>query len=180
MEEKTLSSKYLYDGNIFKLRVDQVSLPNGKKSKREIIEHRGAVAIVPYDEEGNIICVKQYRKAVEQVVLEIPAGRLKEGENPEECARRELQEETGFYPAELKPVCSFYPAVGYSTEIIHIYKAEKLQKTSFMQRDEGEFIEIVKIPGKKEAIIDLIQKGDITDGKTIIGLMLTVFMEERE
>lgn len=164
-EEKSIESKDIYKGRIVHLKVDSVSLPDGKTKKREIVVHPGAAAIVPLMDDGEtVLLVEQYRKAVERKTLEIPAGILEEGESPEECANRELIEETGFQALKLDKLIEFYPSPGFSSEIIHIFKAIGLKKVSDAE-----------LPVKVMALNDLrakIKKGEIRDGKTVIGVLM--------
>jgi len=125
-EEVTINSKYIYKGTILNLRVDEVQLENGRTSSREIIEHKGAVAIVAVDGE-DLIMVRQYRKAIEGELLEIPAGKL-EDEDPLECAKRELKEETGYSADRWQYVCDFYSTPGFSNERMFLYYATDLKK----------------------------------------------------
>jgi ADP-ribose pyrophosphatase len=173
MEEKTIESRQIYEGKIVNLRVDKVSSLNGKIKIREIVRHPGAAAIVPLmnDEDGDerkvdVLLVEQYRKAVGKRLLEIPAGLLEEGESPEECARRELIEETGFQALQLDKLIQFYPSPGFSTEIIHIFKATSLDKMG-----EGESDLQVKFVSLSELLMK-IRKGEIKDGKTVIGVLM--------
>jgi ADP-ribose pyrophosphatase len=167
--EKQVSSESIYQGRVVKLSVDTVQLPNGETSKRELITHPGAVAIVPLDAAGNIIMVRQYRYAAKKVLLELPAGTLNPGENPDLCADRELQEETGLKAGKLEKLGGIYVAPGYSTEYIHLYLATDLQE-SRLDMDEDEFIEVETVP--LSTTFELIREGVINDGKSISGLML--------
>jgi len=166
--EKTLKTEWIYKGRVVNLKIDEVELPNGRKSKREIIVHRGAAAILPIDDDGNIVMVKQYRKPAEKILLEIPAGTLEEGEDPLECAKRELIEETGFAAREFTPLISFYSTPGFTTERLHIYIAKGLYEESG-EMDFDEFIEIEKIPFNEA--LSMVLEGKIEDAKTIIGIL---------
>lgn len=167
--EKTMASSLIYEGKILKLRKDEVLLPDGKNSTREIIEHPGAVAIVPVLDDGRIVMVRQYRYAVGEILLEIPAGKLDQGEDPVRCAHRELQEETGYIASTMQELTSIYTTPGFTDEIIHIYKASSLKKKS-QALDEDEFIEIETYSPQK--IREMINNKEIIDAKTIIGLKL--------
>jgi ADP-ribose pyrophosphatase len=175
MEEKTLSSKSIYKGKIINLRVDKVILPNGKKATREIIEHYGAVAILPLIGKNKFLLVKQFRKPIEKTLLEIPAGRIEKGENIKRCAKRELKEETGYKTNDLKKLASVYLAPGYSSEIIHIFLAKNLKKSK-PNPDDDEIIQNV-ILEKKDALCK-IKSGKINDSKTIIAIMLYLQLEK--
>jgi len=167
--ETTLSSKNIFSGRIIKLRLDEVMLPNGIKSTREIVEHPGAVAAVAITNKNEILMVRQYRKSVEKELLEIPAGKLEKGESKETCVKRELMEETGYYPNNLKYLTSFYTSPGFSNEIIHLFFAKNLIKKS-KSADFDENLQAQKIPFKEA--INKIHSGEIVDGKTIMGLLL--------
>ncbi len=167
--EKTLESKRVYEGRIINLRLDSVSLENGNTAMREVVEHPGAVGIVALKENGDIVMVKQYRKAVEQVLLELPAGKLEQGENPLDCAARELTEETGYTAGDLRYLVSFYTSPGFSNEIMHMFLATNL-KEGKNDPDDDEMVETVEI--SRDRAMDMILKGEIKDGKTIAGILL--------
>lgn len=167
--EKTISSERIYEGTVVNLRKDLVSVKDGKTSYREIVEHRGAVAVIPVLEDGRVPMVRQYRKAAEAVVLEVPAGKMEEGEEPAVTAGRELKEETGYTAEHMKHLVSFYTSIGFSNEIIHLYLATGLTPgdTDF---DDNECIdmELYTLPELKE----MVMRGDIVDGKTITAILL--------
>lgn len=167
--EKTLESKRVYEGRIINLRLDSVSLENGNTAMREVVEHPGAVGIVALKENGDIVMVKQYRKAVEQVLLELPAGKLEQGEDPADCAARELTEETGYTAGDLRYLVSFYTSPGFSNEIMHMFLATNL-KEGKNDPDDDEMVETVEI--SRDRAMDMILKGEIKDGKTIAGILL--------
>ena len=131
--ETTLNSKNIFSGRFIKLRLDEVILPNGRKSTREIVEHPGAIAVVAVNGDNDIFMVRQYRKPIEKELLEIPAGKLEKGESKEMCAKRELMEETGYYPHDIKYITSFYSSPGFSNEIIYLFLARNLEKNSERQ-----------------------------------------------
>jgi len=165
--EQRISSRHIYDGRILNLRVDEVKIENGKSTSREIVEHRGAAAIVPLLTESEVILVRQYRYAVSAELLEIPAGTLEPSEDPEDCAKRELEEETGYTCRTISKVLECFVAPGYSTERIHIYLAKGLTKTR-MRTEEDENINVETFPF--EEALDKIRSGEIQDAKTIAGL----------
>jgi ADP-ribose pyrophosphatase len=167
-EETLIRSERPYEGNILNLRVDHVELPGGLTVKREIVEHHGAVAMVPLDDEGSIHLVRQYRAAVESELLEIPAGRLEAGEDPHECAQRELQEEIGMFPGKLESLGAFYPVPGYSSERIYLFLARDLRPAS-LPPDADEEITVERVP--LEEMLKRIDGDSIQDGKTIAGLL---------
>jgi ADP-ribose pyrophosphatase len=168
MEETTLRSERIYSGRIIRLDILDVRLPDGKEARREIIRHPGAVAIVALDEAQNVLLVRQYRNAADRILLEIPAGTLHPGEEPDACAWRELQEETGFLPGKLDHVGGIYAAPGYTTEYIHLYYATQLSE-SRLAMDDDEFIEVERLP-LAEALT-MIEQGMIADGKSVAGLL---------
>jgi len=167
--ERTISSRYPFSGNLIKVRVDQVLLPSGRKTEREIVVHRGAVAIVGI-KKGEVLMERQYRHTAGTVLWEIPAGTLKESENPKECARRELREETGYIAKKMDELAHFYVAPGYSTEVIYVYLASGLKKER-ASPEEDESIETRFIP--IEEALDMIKTNKIEDAKTMLGLLLT-------
>jgi ADP-ribose pyrophosphatase len=169
LTEKLISREVIYDGRIVHLVVDTVELPNGMTSKREIVRHGGAVAIVPIDADGNIVMVRQYRHAAGRILLEIPAGTLNQDEDPDLCAIRELQEEIGYKPATIQKLGGIFVAPGYTTEFIHLYLARDLTE-SRLDMDEDEAIEVVHI-SLAEAV-QKIMSGEIVDGKSISALLM--------
>ena len=169
--ERTLRSERIYEGKIINLRVDTVELPSGKKTKREIIEHAGCTAIVALDSENNVLLVRQYRKAAERMLLEIPAGGIEPGEKPLDGARRELEEETGFSAGKWKKLGFFYTSPGFTTEFMHIYLATDLKPTK-INPDDDENIELVRVPLKKT--LGLIASREICDAKSIAGLLMVL------
>lgn len=145
-EEKTLHTEYIFDGKIIRVQLDKVLLPNGKTSYREIVKHPGAVAIIPITNEQKLIFVEQYRKPLERSIIEIPAGKLEKGEQPEITAIRELEEETGYTTQELTYITSFYTSPGFANELIHIYMTDQLIPLSnATQGDEDEFVNIIEM-----------------------------------
>ncbi len=171
LKEELIESQVLYRGRVVTLRIDTVRLPNGRIARREIVEHHGAVAIVPLLDSETVLLIRQYRQAVGEVLLEIPAGTLEPGESPEACAQRELEEETGYRAGQMRKLFSQYLAPGYSQEVLHVYLAESLQPTR-QQLDEDELTELVPTP--LHQIADMILEGTIKDSKTIAGLLMTL------
>ena len=168
-EEKTMKSDKLYEGKMLNLRVDTVELPDKKYSKREIVEHPGGVAIIPIVDNDSLILVKQYRKAVEKFLLEIPAGKVEINEEPRVTAIRELKEETGYSTDKMEYLMEFYTSPGFTNEKIYLFLATDLVKGE-ASPDTGEFIEVEKF--KIDALIKMIERGEIIDSKTIIGINL--------
>jgi len=169
MDEKTLESRVIFQGKFLNLREDQVLLANGNTSSRLIVEHSGAVAVVPLNQNNEVIMVEQFRKPVEQVLLEIPAGKLEKDENPDQCAVRELREETGYEVGKLEKLATFYTTPGFSDEIMHLYLATGL---TYFQAcpDEDELVITKAIP--LSVAVEMVNKGEIKDAKTIVGILL--------
>jgi ADP-ribose pyrophosphatase len=167
-KEKVVSSERPFSGRLLNVRVDEVLLSNGRRSRREVVEHRGAVAIVALL-GSNVLLERQYRNTSGRVMWEIPAGTLKEGESPNLAAMRELEEETGYSAGSLEELTHFYVAVGYSTEVIWVYLATNLEKKSARQ-DEDESIETMIVPIKDA--LNMVSSNEIEDAKTIIGLLI--------
>lgn len=166
--EKTLNKRMIYAGKILNLRVDEVMLEDGKVAKREIVEHRGAVVIVPVLNDGRIVMVRQYRYAAGEEVLELPAGTLEEGESPINCARRELLEETGYKAEEIKELISFYSSPGFCDEKIHLFLARDLREgEQKLESDERVKVEVYSI----EELREKIKTGNLKDAKSIAGIL---------
>jgi ADP-ribose pyrophosphatase len=168
VQETTLHTEQIYKGRVVNLVVLDVRLPNGEESKRELIRHPGAVAIVALDEAKNVLLVRQYRTAANNVLREIPAGTLEADEPPLDCAVRELQEETGYKPGKLEALGGMYVAPGYTTEYIHLFLATELVE-SRLDADNDEFIEAERVP--LASAVEMIERGEIIDGKSIVGLL---------
>lgn len=165
LEEKTISSEPIFSGKIITLQVDEVELPNGRTSKREIVKHPGAVAILPLTNDNNIVMVEQFRKPLERTIVEIPAGKLEKGEEPRETAIRELEEETGYECDSLEWLISFYTSPGFADEIVHLYIAKGLKKKKDAATlDEDEFVNLLEV--SLEEAIQLIKEQKIYDAKT--------------
>lgn len=164
-----IESNLVYDGKIMEVYSDKVKMPNGQVASREyVVRGGGASAIVPIDEQGNIIFVKQYRHPIRNFTIEIPAGMLEKEEDPYECAVRELEEEIGFKSDDVKLITKMYSAVGICSEIIYIYLAKNLQP-GHQHFDPDEFIEVEK--HSVEEAVKMIFHGEITDSKTMVGVL---------
>ncbi len=168
MRDTIVRTRRIYTGRVVKLDVHDVRLPDGSAAVRELIAHQGAVAVVALFENRDVLLVRQYRIGADAVLYEIPAGLLETGELPEACAARELQEEAGYRPGALTPLGGFYTAPGYTTEYIHLYLASALV-SSPLERDADEFIEPARLPLARA--LEMIETGDIVDGKTVTGLL---------
>lgn len=169
VEEKTIRSETIFEGPVFKVRRHLVTTKNQGEALRDIVEHSGGVAICALTEEKKLVMIRQYRKAAESVVWEIPAGKREPGEDPLVTARRELREETGYRGEHFRKMTSFYGTIGYNDEVIHLYRADAGVQgpTAF---DEHEAIELHEL--HLPQLLDMIQRGDIVDGKTIIGILM--------
>lgn len=165
--EETMDSKVVFGEGSFHFRVEQVRLPCGMIGERMIVNHPGAVVIAPLTESWELVFVKQYRKAIDSLLLELPAGTLEEGEDPEICAHRELEEETGYRAERMEHMMTFYPSPGYCNEELHLFLAEGLTPGP-PHPDQEEKIMVVHY--SLEEAFDLMKRQKIKDGKTIIGL----------
>lgn len=169
-EETTIHSETIFTGKVISLRVDDVRLPNGQTSKRELIDHPGAVAVLAETKDQKIVLVKQYRKALEKTLIEIPAGKLEPGEKPEVTALRELEEETGYTTKELTYVTSFYTSPGFANEIIYLYHATNLEKLADPPRgDDDEHIELMELSLNDAKAY--VANGRIQDAKTSYAIL---------
>ncbi len=169
--EPTINSEVIYEGKILDLRLHTIKLAGGKTSQREIVEHNDSVLIVPIDDHGRIILVRQYRKAANKHLLEVPAGGIEDGEEPYAAAERELQEEIGFKSDNLIHIGGFWMAPGFCTEYMHAYIATDLKESS-LPPDEDENIEVVYLD--IERIEDVIKSGEVEDSKSISALMMVL------
>ena len=165
----------IYDGKILGLSVYDVKI-EGRRVKREIIEHRGAAAMLAFDEDEKLILVRQYRFP-HGYVLEIPAGTLEENEEPVTCAFRELEEETGYKAEKMTPIIAFYPSIGYNSEIIHCFLASDLRKTGDLRLDGDEILSVEKMDFKK--VLEMIEAGEILDSKTICAVLTYAAKKKR-
>ncbi|PAQ16251.1 ADP-ribose pyrophosphatase [Bacillaceae bacterium SAOS 7] len=168
-EEKTIHTEPIFEGRVIRLQVDDIVLPDGKTGKREIIKHPGAVAVLALTAEGKIVLVEQYRKALERSLVEIPAGKLEAGEKPEVCARRELEEETGYDCESMTLLQSFYTSPGFADELVHVFIAEGLvKKEDALSLDEDEFVEVMEVTLTEAE--QLIKDQRIFDAKTVYAI----------
>ena len=168
MKEEILSTETIFDGRIVHLKVHTVRLPDGNESKREIIYHQGAVAIVAIDEQQQVLLVKQFRLGVGDVTYEIPAGLLEANEDPLNAISRELREETGYRPLNIEEIGGIYVAPGYTTEYIHLYYADSYEYAPLKQ-DDDEFVEAIRIP--LFDALKMIDDGIIIEGKSVVALL---------
>jgi ADP-ribose pyrophosphatase len=166
--EKKLTSKQIFDGKVVKLFVDTVELPDGSEAIREIVRHPGAVCVIPVTKDMDVVTVKQYRYAFEQIMLEIPAGKLEPGENPLEAVKRELEEESGVVAGKIEYLGEIFTTVAIFDEKIHLYLATELEFKD-AHPDDDEFLEVENIPLKK--LYEMVMNGEIKDSKTQIAIL---------
>ena len=165
----TLHSETGYQGRAFRVRKDTLKLPNGHETVYDIVDHPGAVTIIPIDTAGNIYFIRQFRPATGEILLELPAGTLEKGEDPLDCAAREIQEETGFAARKFISLGAVWLAPGYSTEYLHFFLAKDLYESP-KKGDEDEFISVEVISYGKA--LEMARSGQIKDGKSLAGLLL--------
>lgn len=177
LEEKTIDTKRIYEGRIINLRVDNVLLPNGHETVREVVEHGGAACIVPITENDEVYMVRQFRYPFNEIMLEIPAGKMDPGEQRWDAANRELEEEIGRRATELIYMGELRPSVAYLTEVIHMYMARGLVETQ-QHLDADEFLNVEKYP--LDTLIEMVLEGQITDCKTMAALLKAKLLLERE
>lgn len=156
-----------YRGRLFAFQVEDITLPNGKRTEAGIVRHPGSTGIVPFADDGSVVMTYQYRHAVGQYLLEIPAGTLEKGESPLVCAQRELEEETGFTATEWLPMATIHILPAYSDEVIHLFLATGLKAAS-QHLDQDEILQVVHYPW--EALMQMLEAGMITDGLTVLAL----------
>jgi len=172
LTEHLVESRTVFAGKVLTVRCDRVRLPDGGEAIREVVKHPGAVAIVPVTAAGEVVLVRQYRYPVGCPLLEVPAGKLDRGERPEDCARRELEEETGFSAGRLEHLATFFTAPGFTDEVMHLYLARELVPTA-QNTDGDEFIDVeFYTPAQIRA---LVASKEINDAKTLAGLLLAGF-----
>lgn len=176
LHEQILTQETMWSGKIFDVERMEVKLPNGRWSVRDVVRHCGAVAIVALTENGKIALVRQYRTALDRVTVEIPAGKMDPGEEPLDCAKRELKEETGFVAGRIAYLTTIATSGGFTDELIHIYLATQLSFEG-AQPDEDEFlnVELVDVQELVDAVLD----GKIEDAKTVVGALACDVMAHR-
>lgn len=169
MSFKTLSSRLIYSGRVFNLRVDRVQYPDGNTTSLDILEHGGAVVILPVDADNRLVMIRQYRHPTGRMLLEFPAGTLEKDEAPEICARRELREETGYAAENLERLGGIYLAPGYSTEYLHVFLATGLHEDP-LPKDGDEWLDVEVLSYTE--LQECLQKGELEDAKSLAGLYL--------
>jgi NTP pyrophosphohydrolases including oxidative damage repair enzymes len=168
MKEQLIKKNIIYKGKAVDFYCDDIKLQNGQPAQREYLGHPGAVAVLPFLDQSNIILVKQYRYPIGKETYELPAGKLDIGESPEDCVKRELEEETGFRAKRIEKMLNFYPSTAFSNEVLHIFAAFGLIKGQ-SHPDEDEFVSAVIVNFKKA--VNMVKSGEIMDSKTIIALL---------
>lgn len=168
LEEKTKQENLIYDGRIIKVFNDDITLPNDKPANREVVRHNGGCCVLALNNFNEILLVKQFRYPYKEVILEIPAGKLNKGENIEECAIRELKEETGAIANNITFLGEIYPTPGYCDEKIYIYYTDNI-KMDNMNLDDDEFLNCEAVSFDKA--LDMVMNGEIKDAKTIIAIL---------
>jgi ADP-ribose pyrophosphatase len=164
--EETVHSETVFSGKLISVRRDRVSLPEGRTTQREIVVHAETIAVLPILEDGRVVCVRQYRKAAERLLLEVPAGGIDGEETPEEAVRREMIEETGYRVGAVEHLCSFFTSPGFTTEYMHLFRATGL--TPGEPTEETDQIEVVLLT--PDDAWQRVQSGEIADAKSILAL----------
>ncbi len=173
--EQQLSTLQVYSGPAISLRVDKVRKPNGATTTRDVVEHSDCVAVVPVDDDNQVLLVRQFRYPIDGTLLEVPAGGIEPGEDVVDCVRRELQEEIGYLPDKLEKIGGFYSIPGYGTEYLYVYVARDLKPSQLIAEDTDE-IEVVRVPLSQ--IPDLIISGKLCDAKSIAALLMFMTREK--
>lgn len=177
-EEKTISTETIYQGKVIHLQVDEVTLPNGKTAKRELVKHPGAVAVIPITKDNKIVFVEQYRKPLEKSLIELPAGKLDEGESPLAAAVRELEEETGYTTNQLSFIASFYTSPGFADELMHLYITDQIEPLEHpASTDEDEFVEVLELT--LDEAKQYVEEERIHDAKTNYAILYLHALGER-
>ncbi|HPE15905.1 MAG TPA: NUDIX hydrolase [Oscillospiraceae bacterium] len=176
LTERRLDHAVVYEGHLVRVEFDHVLVPNGRTSQREVVRHPGGVAVVPLDEDGNVVTVTQYRYPIAGTLLEIPAGKREEDEEPRLCALRELEEETGLIPGKLTDLGSIFPSPGYCDEELHLYLAQELTQGK-AHPDPDEILRLRRIPLRE--LVDMALRNELRDAKTVAAVLKTSLLLRR-
>ena len=176
LTEKTLESQRLFTGKIINLCLDKALMPDGTTANRELVQHPGGVSVAALTENNEIYMVRQFRYPYQEILLELPAGKLERGENPFEAVKREQREETGTTAEEYRYLGEVYPTPGYVDETIRLW-ACRVKARGEMDLDDDEFLEVEKIPLQKA--VEMVLQNEIRDAKTQIGILKTKFLVEK-
>lgn len=165
---RIVGSRRVFEGRVISVRLDEVEMPSGRRVVYEIVEHRGAVVMVPVTADGRVLLVRQFRQAVGRELLELPAGTIEEGESPDACARRELAEEVGQAAGRWERLLSFFPSPGVLTEEMHVFLARDLRPVTAVREEEDLRVDAMPL----EEVRRRIDSGEIRDAKSIIGILM--------
>jgi len=168
LRERLIASKTVFEGRLISVSVDEVELTNGRRTRREVVHHPGAAAVVPMLPDGRVVMIRQYRHATGSVLYELPAGICNPGEAPEECARRELGEEVGYQAEEMERLFSVYLSPGYSSELIHVFLARGLRPVE-AEADADEQVAPVALP--LETVVGMIARGEVQNAAAVCGVL---------
>lgn len=177
LAERTLAEKTVFEGKVFRVKLREVELPDGRKSRRDLVEHLGGACVLALNDQNQVYLVKQFRAAFGKLLLELPAGKLEAGEESLTCARRELTEETGLTASSWQLLSKIYPSPGYLDEVISIYLARGLDQGQ-QQLDPGEFLSVELID--LSTALEMVKDGEIKDAKTVAGLLLAQHVLAKE
>ena len=166
LRERLIASKTVFEGRLISVSVDEVELTNGRRTRREVVHHPGAAAVVPMLPDGRVVLIRQYRHATGSVLYELPAGLCEPGEAPVECARRELGEEVGYQAEEMELLFSVYLSPGYSSELIHVFLASGLRP---VEADADEQVVPVALP--LDAVVGMIARGEVQNAAAVCGVL---------
>lgn len=178
LQEETKASETTYQGKVFYVTKDTAQLEDGQLVQRDVVHHSGGVCVVPLTKNNTVLMVKQFRYPMQQVTLEVPAGKLEPGENPAECGRRELREEAGRTCGKYTSLGTLFPTPAYDTEVIHMYLAQELSEPEAQDLDEEEFLDVTELP--LEEAVQMVLRGEIPDAKTQIALLKTYVLLQNE
>lgn len=178
LQEKTRTSETTYQGKIFYITKDTAELENGKLVQRDVVHHSGGVCVVPLTDRGTVLMVKQFRYPMQQVTLEIPAGKIEAGEDPAQCGKRELCEEVGRTCKKYTNLGTLFPTPAYDTEVIHMYLAQELSAPQEQDLDDGEFLDVIELP--LEEAVQMVMRGEIPDAKTQVALLKTLILMQQK